>query len=374
MKTRGDVSMGKKQLVILLSLVMFLMIIVTSMFYYFTNQKNSKDAIEIDSSVEQKQDGHFETQVISSNLMTPWSIVFYDDIPLISSRDTGQIYEINKDGTSRIVGTIDEVMHRGEGGLLGLTIHHTNLYAYYTTSTDNRVSRYSLSGERGSLSIRYQETILEGLPSASYHNGGRIAFGPDEMLYITVGDAGDTMSAQDLSVYNGKILRMTRNGEIPDDNPFENSLIYSYGHRNPQGITWDEAGVMYSSEFGQNQWDELNIIKAGGNYGWPIVEGMEENAEFELPVQQWQVSQASPSGMTYHDGTLFLANLRGTSLRTVSITDLSKSDTYFNEEYGRIRDVAIAPDGTLWFITNNTDGRGTPSPDDDRIISVSLNR
>ncbi len=366
--------MNKKQQWIVWLGIVLLIAVAASTFYWSTNQETSKEDVEMNRDIEREFDDSLDNQVISRNLSTPWSIVFYNETPLISSRDTGQIYEIAEDGTSRVVGTIADAVHRGEGGLLGLAIYHSNLYAYYTTNEDNRVSRYSLSENQGSLAISHQETIIDGLPSASYHNGGRIAFGPDEMLYVTVGDAGDTNRAQDLSAYHGKILRMTPDGDVPEDNPFENSLIYSYGHRNPQGLTWDEEGVMYSSEFGQNQWDELNVIKAGANYGWPIVEGMEENDTFELPVQQWQVSEASPSGMTYADGRLFLANLRGTVLRVVSTDDLATSHTYFNEIYGRIRDVAIAPDGKLWFITNNTDGRGTPSSDDDRIISVPLDQ
>ena len=324
------------------------------------------------NDTHKQQATHRELRVISNGLNTPWSIAFYKQTPLVSSRDTGRISEIAEDGVVRTIGTVEGARHRGEGGLLGLAVQGSHLYAYYTTNTDNRISRYTLSGERGALSISQPEIILEGLPSASNHNGGRIAFGPDGMLYATVGDASNTSNAQNRAVLSGKILRMTPTGGVPQDNPFPNSLVYSYGHRNPQGLAWGKDGTMYASEFGQNAWDELNIIKPGANYGWPIVEGIADHEGFEKPVQQWRTSDASPSGMTYANGTLFLANLRGSVLRAVPTKSPSTSRSYFSGEYGRIRDAVIAPDGTLWFITNNTDGRGTPAENDDRIVSVPL--
>lgn len=310
---------------------------------------------------------------VSEKLDTPWSLVFYGETPLVSSRDTGEILELDKDGKSRVVGQVEGAERRGEGGLLGLAVDsQSRLYAYYTTSNDNRISRFTLRGEPGNLSLGAGEVILEGLPSASIHNGGRIAFGPDSQLYVTVGDAANPSAAQRLGSLNGKILRMTPDGNVPRDNPFPNSLVYSYGHRNPQGITWDEKGTMYSTEFGQNTWDELNVIRAGANYGWPLVEGMEAREGLTSPVQQWTTDDASPSGMTYADGMLYIANLRGRVLRAVPVSDLGSHQDYYDGEYGRIRDVTIAPDDRLWFVTNNTDGRGTPAENDDRIFSVPV--
>lgn len=311
-------------------------------------------------------------RTIADNLNTPWSIAFFNDTALISSRDTGEIHELNgRTGSIRLVGTINESVHNGEGGLLGLVVdEQQRLYAYYTTDADNRISRYSLKGEPGSLSFDNGEVIIDGLPNASFHNGGRIAFGPDELLYVTVGDAGDTRSAQDLSKLSGKILRMTTDGDVPPDNPFADSFVYSYGHRNPQGIAWSDDGIMFATEFGQNTWDELNVIEAGSNYGWPNVEGIKEREGFVAPVQQWTTSDASPSGMTYSNGLLYIANLRGESLRTVPVNDLSQSQVLYKEEFGRIRDAVVSPDGNVWFVTNNTDGRGTPSEIDDRIFSL----
>ncbi|RAG68028.1 PQQ-dependent sugar dehydrogenase, partial [Burkholderia multivorans] len=164
-------------------------------------------------------------------------------------------------------------------------------------------------------------------------------------------------------------------GSVPEDNPFPGSPVYSFGHRNPQGIAWDETGRMFSSEFGQNTWDELDIIEAGGNYGWPDVEGMAdpgEGSDYIDPVQQWSTGEASPSGMTITEGTILIANLRGEVLREVPVSDLSQSRTRYEGEYGRLRDVVTTPDGQLWMLTNNTDGRGSPAPGDDRILRIPL--
>lgn len=319
-----------------------------------------------------------DASVIASRLNTPWSVAFYNKTALISSRNTGEILELLKDGDTRVVTTLKEAVHTGEGGLLGLAVSNEDyLYAYLTTSKDNRIVRMAIDGEPGSLSLGEPGVILSGLPSASTHNGGRIAFGPDRMLYATVGDAGNPDAAQDKNKLHGKILRMTPTGNVPEDNPIPDSLVYSYGHRNPQGIAWSDDGTMYASEFGQNTWDELNIIRPGANYGWPEVEGRTEcpwNADcaYEGPVQKWATKDASPSGIAYADETIFIANLRGAVLRAVPTSEPSSATTHFRGELGRIRDVVVAPDGKLWIVTNNTDGRGRPGENDDRIIAVPI--
>ncbi len=312
--------------------------------------------------------------VIASGLDAPWSIVFHRGTALISERDTTRIVEIGKDGTLREVGRITAAAPAGEGGLLGLAVREGWLYAYYTAADDNRIERFALRGEPGGLSLGAGELILDGLPSARNHNGGRIAFGPDQLLYVTVGDAGDQENAQDLGSLAGKILRLTAEGAVPAGNPFPGSPVYSYGHRNPQGLAWDAAGTLYASEFGQDTWDELNVIEPGGNYGWPEVEGIAGRAGFIDPVQQWNPDDASPSGMAFLDGTLYLANLRGERLREVPLTDLTSSTERFVDEVGRLRDVAVAPDGSLWLLTNNTDGRGSPRPGDDHILRIEPSR
>ncbi|QUL78585.1 PQQ-dependent sugar dehydrogenase [Brevibacterium sp. SMBL_HHYL_HB1] len=334
-----------------------------------------------DSAQSSSSPGHDDPEVIASGLEAPWSVVFVGDTPLVSERDSGRILEISSDGDAREVARLDEVAATGEAGLHGLAVRDDELYAFYAAGDENRIERFDLLGEAGSLSLGEPETVLDGLPTGSFHNGGRLAFGPDGMLYATLGDTGDRDSAQDRQALSGKILRMSPDGEVPEDNPFDDSLVFSMGHRNPQGIAWDEQGTMYASEFGQDTWDELNVIEAGGNYGWPEVEGGagedgagEDGAgeggsdDFTDPVQQWPPSEASPSGMAVTDQSIVIAGLRGQRLHEVPLDDLSTSTQLWAGEHGRLRDVAQAPDGSLVVATNNTDGRGEPGPDDDRLL------
>ena len=329
-----------------------------------------------DSAQSSSSPGHDDPEVIASGLEAPWSVVFVGDTPLVSERDSGRILEISSDGDAREVARLDEVAATGEAGLHGLAVRDDELYAFYAAGDENRIERFDLLGEAGSLSLGEPETVLDGLPTGSFHNGGRLAFGPDGMLYATLGDTGDRDSAQDRQALSGKILRMSPDGEVPEDNPFDDSLVFTMGHRNPQGIAWDEEGTMYASEFGQDTWDELNVIEAGGNYGWPEVEGIATEGgageggsdDFTDPVQQWPPSEASPSGMAVTDQSIVIAGLRGQRLHEVAFDDLSTSTQLWAGEHGRLRDVARAPDGSLVVATNNTDGRGEPGPDDDRLL------
>lgn len=305
---------------------------------------------------------------LPTGLDAPWSIAFVDQTPLISERDSGRILEITEDGTPREVAIIDGVVPGGEGGLLGIAVHEAHLYTYFTAADENRLERFELTGGPGEFGLAESETILDELPAARTHNGGRIAFGPDGMLYVTVGDAEDPPAAQDANTLNGKILRLEPDGAIPEDNPFPNSAAYSYGHRNPQGMAWDSEGTMYASEFGASTWDELNIIEPGGNYGWPHVEGIADQGQFIDPVQQWEPAEASPSGIAIAGDSIYIANLRGQRLIEVPLADLSTSTDHLVGDHGRLRDVVLAPDDSLWVLTNNTDGRGNPGSDDDQII------
>ncbi|MGN6274102.1 MAG: PQQ-dependent sugar dehydrogenase [Protaetiibacter sp.] len=316
--------------------------------------------------------------VIASGLTSPWSVALLPEAPgeaLVSERDTGVVQHLSADGSLAPIGTVPGVVHQGEGGLLGLALLDDGttrwLYAYLTTASDNRIVRMPLGDD---FALGSPSEVLTGLGKAANHDGGRLAFGPDGMLYATVGDAGAPERAQDLSSLNGKILRMTPEGGVPADNPFAGSLVYSSGHRNPQGLAWDDAGQLWAAEFGQNTWDEVNRIEAGGDYGWPVVEGKAGVAGYLDPVVQWPTSEASPSALSYVDGTFFLAALRGERVWALYPTADGGLDpvAWFVGEYGRIRDVLPAADGTLWFVTNNTDGRGTPAPGDDRILSVRL--
>ena len=314
-----------------------------------------------------------DPQSFVTGLDTPWSLVFADGTALVSERDTGRILEVAEDGSTRTVGEIADADGRGEGGLLGLALGPDGgLYAYFSTPSDNRIERYDLEGSPGSFALGDHEVIIDSLPVAGNHNGGRIAFGPDGMLYAGVGDATQRDRAQDLDDLGGKILRLTPEGGVPDDNPFPGSPVWSSGHRNVQGLAWAADGTMFATEFGQDTWDELNIIEAGGDYGWPVVEGQGGGDDFIDPVQQWTPDAASPSGMAIIGETIFIANLRGEVLRTVPTADPSQHADYYLHEFGRLRDVALGPEGDLWFVTNNTDGRGSPESGDDRILRVEI--
>lgn len=322
--------------------------------------------------------------VVAEGLEAPWSIlVLPGGGTLVSQRDRGDIVEVLPGGGLRQAAVVPGVAAGGEGGLLGLALlpgdadRPAYVYAYFTAANDNRIVRMPLSGARGSLSLGAAEGVLTGIPKAGNHNGGRLAFGPDGLLYATSGDAGNRDAAQDPDSLSGKILRMTPEGAPAQGNPFGN-FTWSLGHRNPQGLAWDASGGMWAAEFGQNTWDELNRIERGGNYGWPVVEGAAGDPRFADPVQQWATGEASPSGLAVVGDTLFLAALRGERVWSIApasgpASGVSVTATpWFAGEFGRIRDVTTAPDGGLWFISNNTDGRGSPEAGDDRLYAVGL--
>ena len=336
--------------------------------------------------------------VVAEGLTTPWSVVrLASGSSLISERDTGQVKELTASGDVRVVGTVEGVQPGGEGGLLGLEVSpgaeapstgsgtgsdgsgspgsatdNTWLYAYFTSASDNRIVRIALEGGPGAYEFGDREDVLTGIEKAGNHNGGRLGFGPDGMLYATTGDASIRDAAQDPASMNGKILRMSPTGDVPPDNPTAGSLVYSLGHRNPQGIAWDASGQLWAAEFGQDTWDELNVISPGGNYGWPTVEGAASDPAFVNPVYQWATDDASPSGLAITRGALYLAALKGERLWSVTTTAGAVATPYFEGEFGRIRDVVPGPDGSLWMLTGNTDGRGDPRAGDDKLLQVAL--
>lgn len=264
------------------------------------------------------------------------------------------------------------VRRGGEGGLLGMAVHGDWLTVYYTGTDDaNHVARWRWSKRSGTVRLTGRQQILDGIPAGVVHDGGRVEFGPDGKLYVSVGDTTQRELAQDRGSLAGKILRMEPDGSVPSDNPFPGSRVWSMGHRNVQGMAWAADETMFAVEFGENTWDELNVIVPGGNYGWPVHEGRADDPTYRNPVQQWPTSEASPSGMAILDGTIYIACLRGERLRAVPVSRPATSKSYFVGTYGRLRDVEVAPDGSLWVLTNNTDGRGDPKPGDDRILRVT---
>lgn len=325
-----------------------------------------------ESAVPHSPDTQLVNNPISTDLDSPWSITFAGEVALVSERDSGKILELDATGTHRTVGEIGDLRSEGEGGLLGLAFNEPDqLFVYSSGQDGNRIQRFRLDGGPGNFGLSEPVTLIDSLPVSSIHNGGRIALGPDGMLYVGVGDAANPSLAQDLGSLGGKILRMTPTGRVPTDNPFDASLVYSYGHRNVQGLAWDSTGNLYASEFGQNTWDELNLIVPGGNYGWPKAEGQsEDQQEFTDPIVQWSPAEASPSGIAVKDDTLYIANLRGQRLRSVDLANPQQQEELWVKEYGRFRDIVLTPSGQLWALTNNTDGRGSATASDDQILLV----
>ena len=257
---------------------------------------------------------------------------------------------------------------RGEGGLLGIAVSPAfatdgRVFAYVTTAEDNRIVSFRLSAPE------QVEPVLTGIPKAGIHNGGRLAFGPDGMLYAGTGDTGDSSLSQDPGSLGGKVLRMTPQGRPA---PGASSLVFSRGHRNVQGLAFDSAGQLYATEFGQNRFDEVNRITEGGNYGWPEVEGAGTGGgRFTAPLVTWETSEASPSGAAVVGGDLYVAALRGQRLWEVPLAG-GDPVSLLQGEYGRLRAAATAPDGALWLLTSNRDGRGEPVRDDDRVLRLSV--
>jgi len=310
-------------------------------------------------------------QIIATGLQVPWGMAFLPDgSALVAERSQARIMQIRAGTAPREVARVAGVVPSGEAGLLGIAVSpnfsQDNLvYAYYTASADNRIVRFRLDNPQS------QQPIRTGIPKASIHDGGRIAFGPDGNLYAGTGDANQTGNAQNVQSLGGKILRMRPDGSVPPGNPFTNSVVYSLGHRNVQGLAWDSQGRLYATEFGQNAFDEVNQIVAGGNYGWPIVEGRGNDPRFRNPIVVWTTAEASPSGAAIANNTLFAAALRGQRLWLVPLTGNGGAGTptfELRNTFGRLRTVAVAPDGSLWVATSNRDGRGSPVPADDRVV------
>jgi len=312
-------------------------------------------------------------RTIASGLSVPWGLAFLPDgSALVTERDTGRVLAID-DGDVTEVGTVAEAVPQGESGLLGIAVSPSydsdhRVFLYVTTAVDNRIVRTTYDhGRLGDL-----EVILDGIPNGFIHDGGRLAFGPDGYLYASTGETGNGDLAQDRSSLGGKILRITPDGDPAPGNPDPDSPVWSWGHRNIQGLAFDADGRLWASEFGDSDWDELNLIVKGGNYGWPFVEGSGGSGRYIDPLVVWRTSEASPSGLAFLDGRLWLASLFGERLWRVDLDgkEARNPTDYFVGEYGRLRTVVVTPDGHLWVTTSNRDGRGDPAPHDDRILEI----
>lgn len=324
------------------------------------------------------------TVVIAEKLDTPWEMAFLPDDSILVTERKGTVRLIDAAGNLREspVGTIDSVKEIGEGGLLGMALHpnfqdNNLIYFYYTYSGDgnntlNRVVRFTYRDS----TMTDEEIVLDAIPGAKNHNGGRIAFGPDGFLYITTGDAQAPSLAQDTSSLAGKILRVTPDGDSAPGNPFGNE-VYSYGHRNSQGLAWDSSGNLWSTEHGRSGitsgFDEVNLIVRGGNYGWPEYEGDETADGVIAPVVHSGARTTwAPGGITIIDSQLYFVGLRGSALYQTEIrgTELSDLTPLLEKEFGRLRIAQQSLEGVLYIATSNRDGRGDPLDTDDKIIRV----
>ena len=329
-------------------------------------------------------------ETVAENLSIPWSIDWLPDGTILFTERIGNLRAI-QDGIVQEP-LLSLVVSGEEGGMLGVAVDpefekNNFIYLYYTynefPSTSNKLVRYQMNDGM----VAEDKVLMDGIPGGPYHDGGRIQFGPDGKLYITTGDAGNPDFSQDLNSVAGKILRINSDGTIPDDNPWKDSPVYSIGHRNPQGIDWDEAGNLVATEHGPSGWrgvahDEINVITPGTNYGWPDVIGDESMDGLQNPILHTGEDTWAPSGAEFYDGEkipqwsgkYFVATLRGSHLHMIDF-DLQNNivishEKLFQDEFGRLRDVQTGPDGYLYILTSNQDGRGDPDSNDDRILRI----
>lgn len=372
---------------------LLILILIIAGGYYLWSYVRGPGAMNFNPIPSMNTDVAYTIEEVARGLEVPWSIVFTSPTRMLVSERPGRIRVI-ENGTLRVepLHTFSEVSTGGEEGLMSLAVHpqytaNKFVYAVYAYEKNgemfDRVVRFKDEGD----SISDIPTILDDIPAAQFHAGARLAFGPDGKLYVTTGDATERTIAQDLESLGGKILRLNDDGSIPNDNPFPNSAIWSYGHRNPQGISWDAKGNLYETEHGPSGFDgpgggdEVNRIEKGGNYGWPLVSHEKTREGTIAPLAVYTPAEAPASALVYSGDTfpqfnnnLFFGALRGEGLWRIQF-DANDPDNIISQEkvfdeYGRIRDVAQGPDGAIYFSTSNRDGRGSPTASDDRIFRI----
>lgn len=348
-------------------------------------------------------------KTIVSNLDVPWEILWGPDNQIWLTEQKGLVSKVDPEtGKKKILLQLSDVYNKKSYGLLGFAIHPDfkempYVYLDYTylklealrdtslrdSSILSKIVRYTYSQD----SLINPKIIFENIPGNTYHNGCRLIITPDRKIMFTTGDAGHPKFAQEINRLNGKILRLNLDGSIPSDNPFKNNPVWSYGHRNAQGLVFSPTGVLYSSENGDAQDDELNIIHKGSNYGWPNVEGFcDQPTEKDFcsktnitePLKVWTPTIA-PSGIDFYPygkipewkNSIIMGTLKGNSLRVLKLSEDGKrivdDQIYFDHLYGRIRDVCVSPKGDVYISTSNRDwnpSEGFPRPGDDRIIKL----
>ncbi|MBP6913807.1 MAG: PQQ-dependent sugar dehydrogenase [Candidatus Levybacteria bacterium] len=365
--------------IILFSLIFLGVIAAFTSFFFNKNKPSTKTLSTIVTKTDSPQ-----TEIITKGLDTPWAIAFApkgSSFEMLITERPGRILIANISG--KIISTINipEVKEIGEGGLLGIAVDpnykkNNYVYFYYTYATSgnktlNRVVKAVLKDSK----LLETKVLVENIPGGKNHNGGRIAFGQDNYLYITTGDAENPSQAQDKNSLAGKILRIDTEGNKAVENPFGN-LVFSYGHRNPQGIAWDQKNMLWSTEHGRSipisGLDEINTIQSGNNYGWPIISGDERKSGMQTPILNSENNTWAPASLTVSpEGNFYFGGLRGSALYKYEPIEKRLSE-YFKNTYGRIREAVMGPDNMLYITTSNKDGRGIPKQDDDKIIRVNL--
>ncbi len=349
----------------------------------------SHNASSVKRNVVTSRQFPYQIEVVAEDLVIPWAIAIDDKDKLYFTERPGRIRVI-EEGRLRQQPLITfgaPFVNPGEGGLMGIALdpdfpQNRYMYVMHTYAEGNQIYNRVVRLLEQDNTASIDRILIDRIPGGQIHNGGRIKIGPDQKLYITTGDAGVPTLAQDPSSTAGKILRIALDGSIPGDNPIANSPVYSLGHRNPQGLAWGWQNILYASEHGPRAYDEINIIESGTNYGWPLVQSDEDTdeADVQQPLVHSQEETWAPSGIAFIDqgpwmGKLLVANLRGEQLLAISLneegTEVEQIESWLKNEYGRLREVIQATDGSIYLTTSNRDGRGNPDRTDDKIIRLT---